>query len=121
MVIPAAGGDRLAKADILSHPSPSYATLSDPRLSPRFASPGKFPDGGRTMVLSVEYDYLAEDGKEVGRVLEEAGREPVRVWIEDVGHGWDILCSDGTEEAKVRDEMWSKAVGVIKRAQKSTV
>ncbi|KZT53143.1 alpha/beta-hydrolase [Calocera cornea HHB12733] len=118
LFISASEADLLESAYIFGHPRP-YASglLADPRLSPRFAPPERFPGKGRTMIVSCEYDFLGEEGREMVRVLEEGGREPVGVQVEGLGHGFDQMRKDGTEEAKVRDEVWSKAVEVIGRAQ----
>ncbi|KZO93578.1 alpha/beta-hydrolase [Calocera viscosa TUFC12733] len=118
VVIPIREGERFRTAYLLDLPLPhTHAMLADPRLSPRFAPAEKFPGGGRTMILSCEYDYLDEEGRGVAQELEARGRQPERVWVEGLGHGWDIMCGEGAEEAKVRDVMWQRAVKVIGRAQ----
>ncbi|KZO93575.1 alpha/beta-hydrolase [Calocera viscosa TUFC12733] len=111
-------GDRILAAYLFGLPTPwTREMLADPRMSPRFAPPENFPDKGRTMIVSCEYDYLGEEGREMGRVLEEAGRGPEVLWMEGMGHGFDQLCAEGSEDARVRDEVWEKAVKVIGRAQ----
>ncbi|KZT53138.1 alpha/beta-hydrolase [Calocera cornea HHB12733] len=115
IVIPPREADRFHAAYQLD--LPSQAMLADPRLSPRFAPPEKFPGDGCTMILSCEYDYLDREAREIAQVLEDAGREPVRVWVKGMGHARDQLCDDGTEGARARDEMWRRAVEVIRHAQ----
>jgi len=111
-------GSRFRSAYLLSLPStPTYAQLADPRLSPRFAPPSAFPDKGRTMVLSCEYDYLNSEAEAFAQSLEEGGTEPVRVRVEGMGHGWDGMTGEGTEGARKRDEEWARAVEVLRRAQ----
>jgi len=73
--------------------------LSDPRLSPLFADPLAFPDKGQTMILSCEYDYLGPEGRDTAKKLQEAGRDPVWVWLEGLGHRFDVMCQEGSEEA----------------------
>ncbi|KZT53137.1 alpha/beta-hydrolase [Calocera cornea HHB12733] len=117
MVIPPAEGEKIAASYLLNYPPPQPREfLMDPRLSPRFAPPEKFPGGGRTMILSCEYDYLDAESRELLQVLEEAGREPVGVWVEGMGHGFDQFCADGSEEAAVRDVNWQKAIEVLRKA-----
>jgi acetyl esterase/lipase len=117
-VITAADGQRFYDSYLCGLPYPyPEATLRDPRLSPVYAVPKRFPDKGRTMVLTCEYDYLNTTGNTMARALKEGGREPVVELVKGLGHGWDIFCQDGTEEAGVRDLYWRKAVAVIRRAQ----
>ncbi|KZO93577.1 alpha/beta-hydrolase [Calocera viscosa TUFC12733] len=89
--------------------------LSDPRLSPRYADLSNFPDRGRTEILTCEWDRLDKEGQEMARLLLEAGKEPVVVRVEGVGHGWDGAARDGEPRMK-RDEEWERAAGVLKHA-----
>ncbi|KZT53139.1 hypothetical protein CALCODRAFT_440514 [Calocera cornea HHB12733] len=116
MVISPSDEERSRKAYLLAL-SASEQALPDPRYSPLFASPDKFPGGGRTMILTCEYDYLAAEGEALARALEEAGREPVAIRVEGKGHSWDGMCVEGSEGARVRDEMWLRAAEVVRHAQ----
>ncbi|KZO93574.1 alpha/beta-hydrolase [Calocera viscosa TUFC12733] len=118
LVIPLSEGDLVHAAYLFDQPTPhTREMLADPRLSPLFAPPEKFPDKGRTMILSCEYDYLDEEAQQMGKVLEKAGREPEMVWVKGVGHGFDLGAADGTAEGKARDESWGTAITVLRRAQ----
>jgi len=115
-------GDKILAAYTLGLPLPhTREQLADPRLSPCFAPAANFPGGGRTMIMSCEYDYLGPEGSEMVKKLEEAGREPVGVWMDGYGHGWDLTKAEGTDEARRRDELWGRAVGVIRKAQAGDV
>lgn len=76
-----------------------YPNPADPRLSPLFADPTKFPGAGRTFVLSCEYDYMGHEAREFKDKLVEAGREPTYVYAEGLGHAFDVV---GTSELAVR-------------------
>jgi len=122
IIIPVSEGELMRDGYLLSLPRPyPQDVLADPRLSPAYAPAEKFPDKGRTMILSVECDYFGPEGEDFAKKLEDAGREPIRVFVEGLGHGWDGLCIEGTKEAEVRDEMWARAVKVIGRAQSDEV
>ncbi|EJT99794.1 alpha/beta-hydrolase, partial [Dacryopinax primogenitus] len=88
--------------------------LRDPRLSPAFCEPGKFPDKGRTLLLSVEQDWLDAECRAFGERLDEAGRGVVRIWEKGVGHGFDVFCSEGTGEAERRDRVYREMVLCVK-------
>ncbi|KZT53140.1 alpha/beta-hydrolase [Calocera cornea HHB12733] len=115
-------GSLFRSAYLLSLPDPpTREMLTDPRLSPRFAPAEKFPDGGRTMILSAEYDYLDEEARGMAEELEAKGRAVERVWVKGMGHGWDGMCADGTEGARLRDVWWARAVEVVGKAQQARV
>jgi len=96
-----------------------WEKTADPRLSALFCDPAKFPGEGRTLVLSVEYDWLDAECREFARKLEEGGRRPVVRWEKGMGHGFDVFCREGTEESRRRDEVYKLLVEVVKRAQES--
>ncbi|KZT53142.1 hypothetical protein CALCODRAFT_486584 [Calocera cornea HHB12733] len=101
---------------MLDLPTPrTRELLADPRLSRRFAPPHRLPGGGRTMTLSREYDCLGEEGREMGRVLEEAGREPVSVGVEGMGHGWDQFARMGRRRGirEQKKEGWWNAESLV--------
>jgi len=117
MVVTLSDGARMLGAYMWNIPSSDGEALSDPRLSPACADPHRFPDNGRTMLFTCEYDYLAPEGRALVKKLEEAGREPVGVHVRGRGHSWDGTCEEGSEGARVRNEMWKRAVEVVGRAQ----
>ncbi|KZO90324.1 alpha/beta-hydrolase [Calocera viscosa TUFC12733] len=94
-----------------------WEKTADPRLSSSFCEAGRFPGEGRTLLLSVEYDWLDAECRELGEKLRLAGREPVLRWEKGVGHGFDVFCREGTGESALRDEAYRLLVEVVRRAQ----
>ncbi|KZT52359.1 alpha/beta-hydrolase [Calocera cornea HHB12733] len=93
-----------------------WTNTKDPRLSPNCGDMTRFPGGQTVFIASAEYDYLDEEAKSLKDQLVEAGKDPVYMHVEGMGHGYVTTNESDTAAAARRDETFAKVVETLRRA-----
>ncbi|KZO94571.1 alpha/beta-hydrolase [Calocera viscosa TUFC12733] len=94
----------------------TFTNTKDPRLSPNYGDITRFPGGKSVFIASAEYDYLDEEAKKLNNQLVGAGKEPVHMHAEGMGHGYVMTNNSDTAAARKRDETFAKVAETLRRA-----
>lgn len=94
--------------------APDPATRTDPRASPGLADADAFP---RNMfILTCDGDNLVPEAEALASKLEDGNRRLTHRVLEDVVHGFDKQCEEGTHASRQRDVAYSLIVDEIHEA-----
>ncbi|KAL4918617.1 Alpha/Beta hydrolase protein [Aspergillus aurantiobrunneus] len=90
---------------------PSSHNRKDPRISPWYASPERFPD--RVMIITADGDNLAPEAEKMAvKIGKEAGREVVCQRMDGCDHGWNLSPKNAVQE-KAKDKAYDMAVTML--------
>ncbi|KAG2413928.1 hypothetical protein HFD88_003119 [Aspergillus terreus] len=91
---------------------PSGYDARDPRLSPYYTAPDRFPD--RVLMVTAAGDTLAPEAEELAaKISREPGREVVSQRMQGCGHAWDKNTRAGSIAADAKDKAYSMAVAML--------
>ncbi|KAJ5102328.1 hypothetical protein NUU61_004550 [Penicillium alfredii] len=91
---------------------PSFELASDPRVSPIYADPERFPL--KTLFVTASYDNLAEETERLAsRIAQLPGRHVVCHRAENCNHAWDKFPCLGVEEVKAKMKVYSLAEDLL--------
>ncbi|KAL4897539.1 Alpha/Beta hydrolase protein [Aspergillus ambiguus] len=93
---------------------PSAYDARDPRISPFYAAPERFPN--RVLMLTAAGDSLALEAEELAaKISREPGREVVCQRMQGCNHGWDKNTRAGSIEDDAKDKAYSMAIAMLSR------
>lgn len=93
---------------------PSSVDAKDPRISPSYASPERFPNN--ILVVTAGGDSLAGEAEELAaKIDQEAGRHVVCQRMRGCNHGWDKRAPAGTMEGDAKEKAYAMAVSMLAR------
>ncbi|KAL5361278.1 Alpha/Beta hydrolase protein [Aspergillus floccosus] len=91
---------------------PSGYDARDPRISPYYAAPARFPD--RVLMVTAAGDNLALEAEELAnKISREPGRQVVSQRMQGCRHAWDKNTRVGSIEADAKDKAYSMAVAML--------
>ena len=94
---------------------PPKADKKDPRISPSYADEGSFPNN--VLIISCEGDILCLEAEALaGKLMKRGSRHVVQRRMEGVPHAWDKAAQDGTPGGQRRDEAYTLAVELLRKA-----
>ena len=84
----------------------------DPRISPLYADPTRFPT--RLLMITAGRDNMAPEAEElVARVQEQTDHHVVFQRMEHCDHGWDKLVNAGPVQEEAKRRAYSMAVDML--------
>ncbi|KAH8426569.1 putative esterase/lipase [Aspergillus melleus] len=93
---------------------PSSVDARDPRISPSYAQPERFPD--RILVITAGGDNLAGEAEALAAKIEkEPGRHVVCQRMRGCNHGWDKRAAPGTVQGEAKEKAYALAVSMLAR------
>jgi acetyl esterase/lipase len=85
----------------------------DPRISPRYADPARFPPN--LLIITAARDNLAPEAEELASIIQKQTDYRVVVRrMEDCEHGFDKRATPGTAHAEAKSTAYSMAVDMLK-------
>jgi acetyl esterase/lipase len=90
---------------------PDVALRKDPRISPSAADPTYFPPN--VMILTCDGDIFEPEASALADKLNDGKRRVVHQIMEDVHHGFDKGCEQGTNDWDRRTEAYALVVKVL--------
>ncbi|KAL1990241.1 hypothetical protein VTN49DRAFT_6080 [Thermomyces lanuginosus] len=91
--------------------TPNPESRKDPRVSPALADPSSFP--GTVVIVTCEGDTLAPESNALAERLKDGKRKVVHKFLEDVGHGFDDFCREGSKAWEQREAAYGLIVHTI--------
>ncbi|KAL1975218.1 hypothetical protein VTN31DRAFT_3610 [Thermomyces dupontii] len=91
--------------------TPNPELRRDPRVSPTLADPSSFP--GTVVIVTCEGDTFAPEGNAFAVKLQDGKRKVVHQFLEDVGHGFDDFCQEGSKAWEQRESAYGLVVRTI--------
>jgi acetyl esterase len=89
---------------------PPSANLTDPYISPALASPEQLAKFPPTVILTAEYDYLANEADQFAKALTDLGVRVDHKRFPHVGHAFDGMPARNKKQRSLnrgaRDEAW---------------
>lgn len=93
---------------------PSQLDARDPRISPAYSSPDRFPD--RILIVTAAGDNLAGEGEALAaRIDKLPGRQVVCQRMQGCNHGWDKKAPEGTMAGDAKEKAYAMAVAMLWR------
>ncbi|KAF9889880.1 hypothetical protein FE257_006970 [Aspergillus nanangensis] len=93
---------------------PSTYDARDPRISPSYAAPERFPD--RLLMLTAAGDDLAREAEGLAAQISKApGREVVVQRMQGCNHAWDKKATTGSIEGDAKEKAYDMAVAMLSR------
>ncbi|ODM14948.1 hypothetical protein SI65_09700 [Aspergillus cristatus] len=91
---------------------PSNVDAKDPRISPYFADPIRFPRN--VLIVAAGYDSLALEAERLAaRLGENADRHVVYERMEKCDHAWDKIAREGTREWELKSRAYELAIEML--------
>ncbi|RDW86255.1 putative esterase/lipase [Aspergillus mulundensis] len=92
---------------------PSSHNPKDPRISPYYAQPDRFPD--RILIITAAGDSLALEAEQLAvKIRDEGGREVVAARMDGCNHGWNVSPKNAVER-EARDKAYNMVVAMLNR------
>lgn len=92
--------------------TPAPTDRRDPRVSPLFAAPDRFP--ARVLVVTCDHDTLAPEAEALAdKIAAVPGKRVVHRRIDDADHAWDKKCRPGTPQEAARDEAYDMVIKML--------
>ena len=93
---------------------PAAVDARDPRISPYYNQPERFPD--RILLVTAARDTLALEAESLAaRIGQLPGREVVCQRMQGCSHAWDKTAQEGTVEGDAREKAYAMAVAMLSR------
>ena len=87
--------------------------MKDPRVSPSFAAPEKFPS--RILMITCARDNLAIEAEELAERFESVpGNHVVRRRMEECDHGFNLSAKEGTLQEKAKNDAYALAADLLR-------
>lgn len=91
---------------------PSDIDPRDPRISPAFADPSRFPRN--VLIIAAGYNTLAlEEERLAAKLGEDADRHVVYERIKKSDHAWDKIAREGTREWELKSRAYELAIEML--------
>ncbi|KAH1499838.1 hypothetical protein LV164_002644 [Aspergillus fumigatus] len=93
---------------------PSAYDARDPRISPCYAQPERFPD--RVLVVTAAGDSLAGEAEALAaKIAKLPGRQVVCQRMQGCNHAWDKSARPGTIQGDAKEKAYAMAVAMLMR------
>jgi acetyl esterase/lipase len=93
---------------------PSAYDARDPRISPCYAQPERFPD--RVLLVTAAGDSLAGEAEALAAKIDKLpGREVVCQRMQGCNHAWDKSAVPGTIQGNAKEKAYAMAVAMLMR------
>ncbi|KAL4805575.1 Alpha/Beta hydrolase protein [Aspergillus unguis] len=89
---------------------PSSHNKQDPRISPLYAQPERFPN--RVLMITAAGDSLAPEAEQLAVAMKESGREVILERMEGCNHGWNVSPKTAVQR-EARDRAYDAVVAML--------
>lgn len=89
---------------------PSSYNRQDPRISPLYAQPDRFPD--RILMITAAGDNLAPEAERLATTMKTSDRVVVLERMDGCNHGWNVSPKNAVHR-EARDRAYDMAVGML--------